>query len=380
MSDFSEKPQNEEDNGAQTASMKNNDRLEMYRKWRLTGLGKAIEDGKRQIRADGVRFKVMSYNILAPIYVEQQKHLYADVDESILAWENRWNGIKAEVLLHSPDIVTLQEVQFFRDVFIKDIRPWFEQLGYDHVSKQRTNDRDDGCAIFVNSEKFLITFSESVEYNKNAPNLDKDNVGLILGLQTVKGGKQLLVATTHLLFSPRRKEVRLAQAALMLAHLDKLAWNAQSQHYLPVILTGDFNDVSSSLAVTLVTGGSVNCPRNFRIPEVSDTCQYLETAFSRGHQIHQNTGALWHYLGLRSSYQHRQACNDASTFHDTWMKVDYIFYSTKILPSGETREGRLKLLGRFSLPNRQQMALVGKIPNDQCPSDHLPLVAEFLLV
>ena len=76
----------------------------------------------------------------------------------------------------------------------------------------------------------------------------------------------------------------------------------------------------------------------------------------------------------------RQSHNDASTFHDTWMKVDYIFYSTKILPSGETREGRLRLLGRFSLPNRQQMALVGKIPNHQCPSDHLPLVAEFLLL
>jgi len=379
---MSENSENQEDEvkGDQASVRTKNSGVEIYRKWRLTGLGKAIEDGERQIRADGVRFKVMSYNILAPIYVEQQKHLYADVDESVLAWENRWRGIKSEITLHSPDIVTLQEAQFFRNLFNTDIKPWFEQEGYDHVSKQRTNDREDGCAVFVNSEKFQISFSECVEYNKDAPNLDKDNVGLILGLKTVKGGKQLLVATTHLLFSPRRKEVRLAQTALMLAHLDKLAWNAQSQQYLPVILTGDFNDVYNSLAVTLVTDGSVQCPRNLKIPGLSDTCQYLETAFSRGHQVHQNTGALWHHLGLRSSHQHRQSHNDASTFHDTWMKVDYIFYSTKILPSGETREGRLKLLGRFSLPNRQQMALVGKIPNHQCPSDHLPLVAEFLLL
>ena len=62
--------------------------------------------------------------------------------------------------------------------------------------------------------------------------------------------------------------------------------SAQSQQYLPVILTGDFNDVFNSLAVTLVTDGSVQCPRNLKIPGLSDTCQYLETAFSRGHQVH----------------------------------------------------------------------------------------------
>ena len=53
-----------------------------------------------------------------------------------------------------------------------------------------------------------------------------------------------------------------------------------------MILTGDFNDVYNSLAVTLVTDGSVQCPRNLKIPGLSDTCQYLETAFSRGHQVH----------------------------------------------------------------------------------------------
>ena len=56
-----------------------------------------------------------------------------------------------------------------------------------------------------------------------------------------------------------------------------------------MILTGDFNDVSGSLAVSLVTDGSVQCPRNLKIPGLSDSCQYLETAFSRGHQVrHKN--------------------------------------------------------------------------------------------
>ena len=40
--------------------------------------------------------------------------------------------------------------------------------------------------------------------------------------------RPLLVATTHLLFSPRRREVRLAQTALMLANIDRLAWDGES--------------------------------------------------------------------------------------------------------------------------------------------------------
>ena len=74
----------------------------------------------------------------------------------------------------------------------------------------------------------------------------------------------------------------------------------------------------------------------------------------------------------------------ATTFQSQWVNVDYVLYST--LPSGPSssssdgrREGSLKLLGRLSLPTVQQMALVGRIPNTLCPSDHLPLLADFLL-
>ena len=63
--------------------------------------------------------------------------------------------------------------------------------------------------------------------------------------------------------------------------------------------------------------------------------------------------------------------------------VDYIFYSTvasqKPTSQDGRREGSLKLLGRLGLTNSRQMARVGNIPNQFCPSDHLPLVADFLL-
>ena len=61
--------------------------------------------------------------------------------------------------------------------------------------------------------------------------------------------------------------------------------------------------------------------------------------------------------------------------------VDYIFYSTVASHKAKDgrREGSMKLLGRLGLPNSHQMARVGNIPNQFCPSDHLPLVTDFLL-
>ena len=70
-----------------------------------------------------------------------------------------------------------------------------------------------------------------------------------------------------------------------------------------------------------------------------------------------------------------------STYHDGWTTVDYIFYTT--IPScryGSRVEGSLKLLSRLRLPDTRQMARIGHIPSDVCPSDHLPLLADFLLM
>ena len=77
-------------------------------------------------------------------------------------------------------------------------------------------------------------YSEDVEYNRHLPGLlDKDNVGLAVVLASAGSGATLTLATTHLLFSPKRGEVRLAQTALLLAHLDAITWNSESPspHY-----------------------------------------------------------------------------------------------------------------------------------------------------
>lgn len=65
-----------------------------------------------------------------------------------------------------------------------------------------------------------------------------------------------MVATTHLLYNPRRQDVRLAQIQVLLAELDRIA-TAPHDRYLPVILTGDFNLQPLSAPYRLLTRGAL---------------------------------------------------------------------------------------------------------------------------
>ena len=117
----------------------------------------------------------------------------------------------------------------------------------------------------------------------------------------------------------------------------------------------------------------------------SDNCQFVGDTSQTPEEEEEEEGkgrCLSQRLGLRSV--HNQP-GEVTTFQSDWVTVDYIFYSTQPgRPGGHSsdgrREGKLKLVGRLSLPSAQQMWTVGSLPNYFCPSDHLPLLADFLLV
>ena len=60
--------------------------------------------------------------------------------------------------------------------------------------------------------------------------------------------------------------------------------------------------------------------------------------------------------------------------------VDFIFYSRHFFKAqNKFIEGNLKLLNRLLLYTEEQCTAMGNLPNAKCPSDHLSLVAKFLL-
>lgn len=96
--------------------------------------------------------------------------------------------------------------------------------------------------------------------------LNRDNVGLVLLLRPVLSEEapdglnppNLCVANTHLLYNPRRGDIKLAQLALLLAEVDKLSHTPEGQR-CPIILCGDLNATPSSPLYQLLHNGFLNC-------------------------------------------------------------------------------------------------------------------------
>lgn len=107
----------------------------------------------------------------------------------------------------------------------------------------------DGCSVFWRTRRFRLQRAEEVEYLvPGTRHLDRDNVGVVAVLEDLagpreeegeggKGGKKgsrgeekgkerrrrrrlLVVANTHLLFNPRRGDVKLAQVQVLLRRLE----------------------------------------------------------------------------------------------------------------------------------------------------------------
>lgn len=102
-------------------------------------------------------------------------------------------------------------------------------LGYNGVYKKRTGIRIDGCAIYFREDNLKLIDHLTVEFfNPQIPLLNRDNVGIIAKLVPKNHPKrEFVVATTHLLYNPRRSDVRLAQMQLFLAEIDRASYRKQ---------------------------------------------------------------------------------------------------------------------------------------------------------
>lgn len=93
---------------------------------------------------------------------------------------------------------------------------------------------------------------------------------------------EFCVCTTHLLFNPKRSDVRGAQTQVLLAELDRLACHSVTMEPLPIILTGDFNSPPQSNVYRLIVDGEIEKNRHTRhLPTelgITDHCQHHAVA------------------------------------------------------------------------------------------------------
>ncbi|XP_060770188.1 protein angel homolog 2 isoform X3 [Neoarius graeffei] len=391
-------------------------KTELKRQW------EDLTDSVASISVGPFDFSVMSYNILSQELLLSNPYLYKHCKPRVLEWHHRFANLITELERHAADIMCLQEVQ--EDHYQKQIKPSLENLGYQCEYKRRTGRKLDGCMVAFKKSRFTLFSSHPVEYfRQGIPVLDRDNVGLIVVLKPVgASGSEcnVCVVNTHLLYNPRRGDIKLAQLALLLAEIGRVAQQDDGTT-CPVLLCGDFNSVPASPLYTFITGskleyagmpigkvsGQEESPRGQRIltsplwPSslgISQLCQYegqtnAEPDGKESEQQCSNKGlnkpSIEHGFKLTSVYSHylkESGHREITTCHSrTAITVDYIFYSpAQRDESGWTEcnaapQRGLQLLSRLALVSESELREVNGLPNQCHSSDHLPLIARFRL-
>lgn len=243
----------------------------------------------------------------------------------------------------------------------------------------------------------------------------------------------MCVATTHLLFNPKKGDTKIAQLQLLLANIDRIAFKKSSTidnklvtEYHPIILCGDFNLTNESkiyeflinsklenyklLNIRNLSSQKIDL-KNFLpigknlLPEclgISDQSQFkyeielrnlrliLNNNNSNEKKTFENsfgTDNVYHSFNFKSVYSHKDE-NDVplitTCVKDFKKSVDFIFFhSNNFENSGFEKEltresNKLHLIEIYELFNEKQ----GKnlfIPNRVFSSDHFMIAAKFIL-
>ncbi|XP_060070892.1 protein angel homolog 2-like isoform X2 [Ylistrum balloti] len=412
------------------------------RTWEWTTTGRQCLSGRLQHH--GTDFTVMSYNVLAQNLLEDNMYLYYKSEEKYLQWNYRKHLLLREIQEHLPDILCLQEVneEHYKSFFT----PELAKLGYKGEYQKRTgDDKFDGCATFYKTSEFKMVKCSHLCYYRQFRILDRDNVAMIMKLQPVNQQKhptEVCVANTHLLFNPRRGDVKLAQIVLLLAEINKLTHTVTArgeETHIPTIVCGDFNLVPKSKLYKFLASGYIQfegllaktmsgqtegrrgmdmyLPRNFLPFElnISNHCTYYkenqfdmqpsnQKSSSQDHcqnelpssssaqnpwdiqritsEMGLDTGCLWHHLVLKSSYRHwieRLGKSASEVTTHHGNDSSIVDFIFYNRNNGDAKEGSLTLLGCWGLMSEKELNQIGTFPCKNHPSDHLPLLSRFLL-
>ncbi|TYG42224.1 hypothetical protein ES288_D12G239900v1 [Gossypium darwinii] len=248
--------------------------------------------GNARDEADAIRFRLVSYNILAQVYVKSS--LFPHSPSPCLRWKARSQVILTLLKDLGADFYSLQEVDEF-DSFYKTS---MEDLGYSSIYVQRSGQKRDGCGIFYKKNCAELLLEETIEYNDLVPSLhdeaylssDKQNAPLTnrnngdsskqdlsekFSILSVKSSPEnrgdpndprvrlkrdcvgimaafklkhpfhhvVILANTHLYWDPEWADVKLVQAKYLLACLAQFKTLVTDRFECTpsLILTGDFN-------------------------------------------------------------------------------------------------------------------------------------------
>lgn len=307
--------------------------------------------------ADGA-FTVVSYNILSQKLLDAHKYLY----KRLASPQQRLQTLQNELRRYGAQILCLQEVE---PKVLEALRAngCVRASGEVQVAfAQCGGPRTDGCAILVDAGRFTIVAVNELTLTGDE---EKKNAGLVVTLHDREGGS-LVVACAHLLFNPRRGDVRLKQAVTLLRAVEEA--KARATQPARVVVSGDFNSYPNSAVYALLARGRV-ASRALEERTATDETREHPSMYVDGRCVtalqpySDVRDPVTHSLQLASAYGGPEPAFTTYLPKGTKACVDYVFAAG------------LAPVGRLEPPEHR--ALKAGLPSQWLPSDHVALVARF---
>lgn len=251
-----------------------------------------------------------------------------------MAWSNRKHCSLQEILNYNPDIISLQEVDHFSDFYL----PQLQELGYEGIFlpkedspclKFADNSGPDGCAFFVDKERFILEESQEITL-LDQEDKPTNQVALLVKLFDKKEKKGLCCVVTHLKAKPGFKDLRAAQGKSILKSLTNFVETENPE----VLICGDFNAEPSEPVYSVLEEGN----DSYSFQSAYKTASQSEPNFTT-FKVRPN-GEVKH-------------------------TIDYVWHSSN-----------LQVTGYLETPDEDDIGSDG-LPCMSYPSDHLSLIFDF---
>jgi CCR4-NOT transcription complex subunit 6 len=315
------------------------------------------------------------------------------------------------------DILCLQEVDCYNE-----IETCLREKGYQGVFQLRGGTKKDGCAIFFRSDKLELAAQHSWDCDQIRlpivqpfchqdwnPYLDvrhkRNNIGQCIWLRWKQEPKvSFCIANVHLFWDPIHEDVKLLQALQAVHEIDEFihrckADSDKNEETIDVFLMGDFNTSPGTPVYSLLTNGQVTWQgREEEEEEIMESYYLHRSKTVQVHNYdsdyherreedswnnnHNNIMSSWSPIFARHATISIPFCfqsaicsvlgkeiewsNRTEKFTDT---IDYIFYTGRCM----------KPVQVIPCPDFLQR-YDHYLPNENFPSDHIPLGCRFELV
>eukprot|EP01124_Arcella_intermedia_P025390 TRINITY_DN4534_c0_g1_i1.p1 TRINITY_DN4534_c0_g1~~TRINITY_DN4534_c0_g1_i1.p1 ORF type:complete len:339 (-),score=70.52 TRINITY_DN4534_c0_g1_i1:42-1058(-) len=289
-------------------------------------------------------FTVMSYNILASMYVDSGRYHYTP--KEALRSEYRMQLLLEELRNYDPDIIAFQELEPYVLNFINS-------NGVDsYECRYKSRQRPEGCGLLFKKIKFNCLAELNIDFNditdypqfeRKTINFLTHNVGQLLLLESKQTNKKFWVSNSHLFWNPSYYYVKLMQVYHLLNQI--LSKIEVEPEIYPIIILGDFNSYPGSEVFEYLSTGSLQ-----KVPEVLDL--HKKFKFQHPFKLQSAYSALDHPV--------------TNITPDFTKPIDFIWYSKNdfelhsLLDSVDISKEEVKFL-----------------PNANFPSDHVPIMARF---